>query len=58
MLRKNARTGLLEVLAAEDRVQFCRGTEKRKRKRNGDNKGETGGKENREDGRREEDRGF
>ena len=58
MLRKNARTGLLEVLAAEDRIQFRRGTKKRKRKGNGDNKGETDGKENREDGGRKEDGGF
>ena len=49
---------LLEVLAAEDRMQFGRGMEKRKRKGNGDNKGETDGKENREDRRRKEDGGF
>ena len=58
MLCKNAWTGLLEVLAVEDRMQLGRGTEKGKRKRNRDIKGEMDGKENRENGRREEDGGV
>ena len=39
MLQENARTGLLEVFTAEDRMQ-CGGSEEKEGERNGGHKGE------------------